>query len=399
MSTFPQVSIIMPAYNAARFIGEAIRSVQAQTLSDWELIIVDDGSVDSTPETVRSFEDPRIRYVQQAHSGPSAARNQGLQLARGHFIAFLDADDLFLPHKLYDQVEFLLRRPEVGLVVGGHHYIDKEGRILSTHTPWTTFPTLKLTTWLFDCPAWPPESLIRREQLERIRGFDVRITRHEDYDLMLRLAYAGCEMEWGKQVVYCYRLHERQRSHLIDSGVTGLHQVFEKFFAQSDLSPEIRALRDAVLKRWELKIALQYYAAGDPDSGAAHLGAFLADQECTYTAARDLATTLGNLLCTPRLGIEPLGLVDRIWAHLPREAEPLKPLRPLARASTARHLFFEAWQRGDRPAMRRMFWEVLRCEPRLLDRGMLSVLAEALFGPNIAQVLRKFGKITLPRTP
>jgi glycosyltransferase involved in cell wall biosynthesis len=96
----PEVSVIIPAYNAGRWIGDAIRSVQAQTLADWEMIVVDDGSDDDTAAVVNSFADPRIRLARQPNSGVSTARNAGLERARGRYISILDADDAMEPENL-----------------------------------------------------------------------------------------------------------------------------------------------------------------------------------------------------------------------------------------------------------------------------------------------------------
>ncbi|HLG03363.1 MAG TPA: glycosyltransferase family A protein, partial [Bacteroidia bacterium] len=113
----PQVSVIIPAYNAARFLAETIRSVQHQTFRNWELIIVDDGSIDKTKDIAAPFlTDDRIRYVYQENAGVSSARNRGLSEARGEFIAFLDADDLWLPENLAKKVEYLESHSHVSLV-------------------------------------------------------------------------------------------------------------------------------------------------------------------------------------------------------------------------------------------------------------------------------------------
>src|SRR5215204_696893 len=100
------VSVIMPAYNAGRYIAESVRSVQAQTFGGWELVVVDDGSADDTGEVVRRFAaaDARVRYVRRPNGGQAAARNTGLAEARAPFVAFLDADDLWLPEKLEAQL-------------------------------------------------------------------------------------------------------------------------------------------------------------------------------------------------------------------------------------------------------------------------------------------------------
>jgi len=380
----------MPAYNAEAYIGEAIRSVLAQTLTDWELLIVDDGSTDRTAEIVRGFEDPRIRYLELPHSGyPSAVRNYGLARARGTLLAFLDADDLFLPHKLRNQAAFLQQRPEVGLVAGGFHYLDAQGRVLATITPWTTYPTLGLETWLTSCPVWLLQVLVRREQVEGVAGFDSGLLHCEDYDLLLRLAHAGCRMAWSEEVVCGYRLHQAGRSHQFALRIRDWHRILDKVFSRPDLPPEIRARREEALRVVNREAALRAYAAGDVEQGAAYLSAFLAGLKWTADTAQEVASTLGILASTPVWRMSPVELVDFIWDHLPPEAGPLGPFRRLARARAAREAFFGAWQQGDRPAMRRTFWVVLRNEPRLLDRGMLSIFAEATFGPAIAQRLRK----------
>ena len=110
MSEQPEVSIITPAYNAARYIGEAMASVQAQTLPDWEMVVADDASSDETAAIVAAAgqQDPRIRLIRREHNGGSGpARNAALAVARGRFVAFLDSDDLWLPAKLERQVAFM----------------------------------------------------------------------------------------------------------------------------------------------------------------------------------------------------------------------------------------------------------------------------------------------------
>jgi len=112
------VSIVVPAYNAESFIGEAINSILLQTYSSWEIIVVNDGSSDRTEEIVRSFPDKRIAVVSQTNAGVSAARNTGLKLIQGEFVCFFDADDLMTPEFLEVRVDILLHKPHVGFVGG-----------------------------------------------------------------------------------------------------------------------------------------------------------------------------------------------------------------------------------------------------------------------------------------
>lgn len=129
-SHVPTVSVVMPVYNVARYVEEAIASVLAQTWLDFELIIVDDGSTDDSVARCQRFDDHRIRIVQQENRGLAGARNTGIRHARGHYIALLDSDDLWSPHKLAAHVAHLDRRPEVGVSYSQSAFIDDAGRPL-----------------------------------------------------------------------------------------------------------------------------------------------------------------------------------------------------------------------------------------------------------------------------
>lgn len=121
-----RVSVIIPAYNSARFLPDTLHSVLAQTYSDYEVIVVDDGSTDDTEAVVMAVGGP-VRYLPQSNGGPSAARNAGIGAARGEFICFLDADDLWTPDKLVAQVDFMDRSPNVGLVFADGEEFDESG--------------------------------------------------------------------------------------------------------------------------------------------------------------------------------------------------------------------------------------------------------------------------------
>ena len=144
---FPvRVSIIMPCYNAARFIGEAVASVIDQTEVSWELLVVDDGSTDGSGDVVRRIADPRVRLISQENAGVSAARNAGLSESRGEFVAFLDADDRMRPERLRAALDVFDRHPFLDLVV--HDFVRFEhdsGRYLPSQfelvTSWRSMPS------------------------------------------------------------------------------------------------------------------------------------------------------------------------------------------------------------------------------------------------------------------
>ena len=193
--TVPKVSVVVPTYNSARFLGKAIQSVLDQTFQDWELIVVDDGSTDNTREVVAAFQDPRIHYVHQENRGAAAALNAGIRLGRGAYVAFLGADDRWLAEKLALQVAQLDNLPlEVGLVYSDLHLLDLEddtilGRFLGGREP----PRGRVLSQLVRTEGsflHPCASLIRREVFEKVGVFDEGLKTHEDWDLWIRIAAA-----------------------------------------------------------------------------------------------------------------------------------------------------------------------------------------------------------------
>lgn len=126
------VTVMMPAYNAERFVRQAIESVLSQTYPDWELIVVDDGSTDSTAAIVQAYTDPRIKYIHQKNAGEAAARNTVLKNMKGEYLAFLDADDLYLPNHLESLMNGLLSNEHLDAVYGDGYYIDQDENRLQT---------------------------------------------------------------------------------------------------------------------------------------------------------------------------------------------------------------------------------------------------------------------------
>jgi glycosyltransferase involved in cell wall biosynthesis len=182
----PQVSVVIPTYNRAGVVKEAVDSVLAQEYNDFELIVVDDGSTDNTSEVLVPYGDD-VTVLFQENKGVSAARNRGIAEASGRYIAFLDSDDLWLPRKLSAQVEFFNRRPDAlicqteevwvrnGIRVNpGKRHKKPSGMIFE--------PSLEL------CLVSPSAVMIRRDLMERAGGFDETLPACEDYDLWLRIS-------------------------------------------------------------------------------------------------------------------------------------------------------------------------------------------------------------------
>jgi glycosyltransferase involved in cell wall biosynthesis len=188
----PLVSIMMPAYNAAEFIGQAIESVLAQTYPHWELIIINDGSTDNTAEIAGYYSDARIRLINQPNGGESTARNTALAHMQGELVAFLDADDAYLPGHLAETVAYLNQHPGRDAVYTDGYHIDQAGRQLQTLSSRRRGP---FEGWIFEQVVrasdvfGPPMTMVIRRKLFTAYqlGFDNRIIIGPDWDFEAHL--------------------------------------------------------------------------------------------------------------------------------------------------------------------------------------------------------------------
>ncbi|CAN4278633.1 glycosyltransferase [Pseudoxanthomonas sp. LjRoot125] len=185
-----EVSVIIPTYNRRDLLPRALDSVLAQTLAVDEIIVIDDGSTDGTDDMLRARYGDRVRYVWQPNAGVSAARNHGLQLAQGRYLALLDSDDLWLPAKTGLQVAFLDAHPDFGMVVCDVERVDSEYRHIDV---FRRRDTLRedgwVLRWVLHNPALAPASvLMRREVVEQLGGFDEGLRTAEDLEFHLRVA-------------------------------------------------------------------------------------------------------------------------------------------------------------------------------------------------------------------
>lgn len=201
----PTVSVTTASKNYARFLPEMIESVLAQTFTDWELVIVDDGSTDDTPAVVRPFLlDRRVRCVRSDALGIARAKSLAVRLSRGPLVAFLDADDAWEPTKLEQQVALFAGRPEVGVVFCRRTLMDERGAPLPQR-PAPLPPRGRVLDHLFGrnfvCFS---SAVARREALHRGGAFDPRCDLAVDFDLWLRLA-EHCEFDYADAELVRYR--------------------------------------------------------------------------------------------------------------------------------------------------------------------------------------------------
>lgn len=239
----PQVSVVIPTYNCDRYLAEAIESVLGQTYSHFEVIVIDDGSTDRTPEILQQYADryaDQIRSVRQVNQGVAIARNHGISLAQAKWIAFLDADDYFLPDKLAAQLAFAEANPELGMIHSGWQRVSAGGDRLMVVEPWHQVPQLNLESWLRWKPVLPSAMLFRRDWLVKAGGFDARFPPAEDMELVLRLSAMGSQADWLRQVTVCYRQHEASAMHKGLPQAQSLSAVIDHFFQWPSLPDPIR---------------------------------------------------------------------------------------------------------------------------------------------------------------
>ncbi len=237
----PKTSIIIPAYNAMAYLPETVESVLKQTLDDFEVIIVNDGSSDEIEKWASQLTDPRIRLVSQENQGLAGARNTGIAHAQSEYLAFLDADDLWEPTKLEKQVQVLEENPDVGLVYTWVAYIDEKGqptgRVFKNQAEGDVWE--KLTEHnMVECGS---VAMVRRSCFETCGDFDRNLRSFaEDWDMWLRIA-SRYPFKVIKEPLVYYRQHSSSASKNWEAMEQSFQMVIEKAFAGA--SPELLTVK------------------------------------------------------------------------------------------------------------------------------------------------------------
>lgn len=189
----PTVSVIMPAYNAERFVGEAIQSILDQTFTDFEFLIHDDGSTDGTLDILKSFaaQDDRIRLTYSENRGVFATRNAMMETARGEYFAVMDADDIALPDRFRKQVAFLEANPDHVVIGGQQEWMDEEGSVLGPLWAPLDHDTVDARNLCGHVSIGHPASMLRAEAVRQIGGYTGGFRSAGDIDLWLRMAEVG----------------------------------------------------------------------------------------------------------------------------------------------------------------------------------------------------------------
>lgn len=228
----PEISVIIPAFNSADYIGEAIRSVLAQTYTNFELIVVDDGSTDATPEIVREF-GHEVTYVRQENGGAASARNHGIRIAKGEFIAFLDADDTWEPDKLEKQINLFKDDPGLGMVFTENKLFDEEGEYCDSLDKKNRLMSGDLAQSIFmSSGVATPTVMVRSEVFRKLGTFEESLSQSEDDNMWIRITsnYKGMLID---EPLVRIREHQGRISHdyikLFDSILQSIDMLKSKY--------------------------------------------------------------------------------------------------------------------------------------------------------------------------
>jgi glycosyltransferase involved in cell wall biosynthesis len=389
-----EVSIVIPTYNRAHYLGQAIESALHQSIPDLEVIVVDDGSSDNTPEIVAAYSDPRLRYLRQTNQGATAAFNAGVNACRGEYISILGSDDWYLADGLAPLLTEARAHPEDAVVAAGYLEVDDAGRVLREARSWEQYPSLSLETWLFWCPVLFQSALIRRDSINRVGGIRTQL---QDWDLGLRLARAGYQMRWVHHLAFAYRLHPGQ--FIREAAVVRREwlSILDDFFEGPDLPPRIQAMKTDAYVHAYLKGSLRAFEAGDGDSGRADLQhAIELDPQLQYERS-DRIYDLLVAWATSALTADPEAFLNTAFGNLPSAVRSLRKRRRYARAAVAMNGAFAAHAAGDnRRAVRGLLRGVCLQPDRLRNKGVLSIAVEGIIGRRLAEAGRVVARRFLP---
>ena len=236
----PHFSVIIPCYNSERFIRETLNSVLTQTYTDFEIIIVDDGSVDDTRSIIESFDDSRIQYHFQSNRGLSATRNRLIELAKGELIAFLDHDDIWISNKLEQQIKCFNQSPEVMLVYTNGKTVDDAGNIYGNYISSTelhsgqVFGELLARNFII-----LSSTILKKSVLNEIGMFDESFHVAEEYDLFLRLAHSHA-IDYVDEPLTLYRIHENAESRDFNKAFEETARLYDYWLGKTESESDER---------------------------------------------------------------------------------------------------------------------------------------------------------------
>ena len=264
---FPRVSVLIPAYNRADYLSQAIHSALEQTFRDIEVIVVDDGSTDDTPAVARAIADPRVIYIRQENRGVSSALNTAWRAARGEYVALLGSDDVMLPQ----QIETLLRLIEsdaaLGLVYARAQAMDAQGKPLPQilGSPPKFAVQHALQSLLYGDCICGIACMMRRATLERTGGFDETLIANEDWDMWIRMAEIS-RFLFHDEILARYRMHPTSltggRSQHYRRVILDRVRLIENYYARPNVPLDALAVKSLARRNVYMDVGIRFLAIG-----------------------------------------------------------------------------------------------------------------------------------------
>jgi glycosyltransferase involved in cell wall biosynthesis len=389
----PLVSVIIPVYGHARYLGDTIRSALAQTMPDWEIVAVDDSSPDNSAEVIQSCGDPRLRYIRQANQGMAGARNTGLQLAEGEFVVFLDDDDLLEPEFMQTCLNAVRQDTTLAGVYVQNYYVDGDGQRMPM-VAGTTVPRQQFYRRLLEGGFYPPVAAFTRLAIVREVGlFDATLEGEADRDLWLRIGQRY-EMQGIAQPLVSYRMHVGGRSNDMNHMYQDCLRVLNKHLGPLEGNPQSWS-ED---KRLAYGFAHRYATYGFMQQGQTEVAWQHLDQAIDlYPPLLARLDTFYELACgDQRKGVrgkadlinlsesstQMLSWLDRLYTQPDRQ---LQPYRRAAYGNAYLALAMLSDQSGDWPAARRYLINGFTANPALLKSyPNVRRMGKLLLGPRLA---------------
>ena len=284
----PQVSVVIPAYNAAPYLRQALDSVLAQTFRDLEVIVVDDGSTDATSQILSGYAS-RVRVLRQQNAGVAKARNHGIAASKGRYVAFLDADDAWYPHKIDRQVATLSSDGRQGAIYT--RFVATDADLRPSGLRWQPGRRALLEDLLFDgnvIAAGASTVLCDRALLDQLGGFDPSFSLCADWELWIRLA-AVSGFTYLDEALALYRRHPGNMSRVVPVLEAESVRLLVKAFEDPALPVHLRKRKDRALGRNYMVLAGSYYRTG----------AYAAASRCARAALGLDPRQAGRLLAFP----------------------------------------------------------------------------------------------------
>ncbi len=383
MTVSPLVSVIIPTHNRAHWLPLAIQSALYQTHEAMEVIVVDDGSTDVTPEVVRAFGD-RITYIRQDNAGVSRARNRGFAASRGDFVCFLDDDDIYLPGKISAQLDALHKRRTAPLA-NCRYFIMSEGGALLHHTG---LPPERdsLEQLLLSNFVWMSGPLIRRGVFEQCGGFDERLSIAADLDIWLRITQLG-DLITVQQPLGAYRIHTSSMLADVANTEEECLRVLQWAFARSRWSPAQARLRHRSESLWRMWFGSRYLALGNIAGFQRNFANAFACAPWMFDDSKWLIRRLGDAAMDYRVP-DALAFVHTMFTHLPASLRWMRGLHDDIDCTVRANVAFRKFGTGDVQAGQAILMELVATYPnlprdvRLFERALFHAAMTAVTSPQ-----------------